>query len=108
MASMSSRTRRRRSNPARSMCPPGSRPVCGAAAQHHLAELPRCLGEELAVPLVDDHSVAADRVEQIDLAGAVSLGDQVRVLFEPPLALGSDLRALPCGRLEVELVQQAL
>src|SRR5215207_3214152 len=100
MASMSSRTRRRRSNPARSMYPPGSRPVGCAAAQHHLAELPRCLGEELTVSLVDDHSVAADGVEQVDLAGAVSLGDPLRVLCEPPLALGSDVRALPCGRLD--------
>src|SRR5215207_5059509 len=108
MASTSSKARRRRSNPARSMCPPGSRPVCGAAAQHHLAELPRRFGEELTVPLIDDHSVAADRVEQIDLASAVSLGDQIRVFFEPPLALGSDLRALPCGRLKVEFVLQAL
>src|SRR5687768_6289017 len=105
---MSSRTCTRRSSPARSICPPGSRPVCRAAAQHHLAKLPRRFGEELTVPLVDDHPVAADGVEQIDLAGAVSLGNQIRVLCEPPLALGSDLGALPCGRLEVELVLQIL
>ena len=48
----------------------------GAPLQH-LPELPGRLGQELTVPLIDDHAVAADGVEQVDLAGAVALGDQI-------------------------------
>ena len=54
----------------------------GALLQH-LPKLPGGLGQELTVPLIDDHSVVADGVEQIYLAGAVSFGDQLRVFFEP-------------------------
>ena len=40
----------------------------------HLPKLSSGLGQELTVPLVDDHSVVADGVEQIYLTGAESFG----------------------------------
>ena len=78
------------------------------AVLEHLAELAGRPREYFTVALVDDHPVAADGVEQVDLTGTETSSDRFGVFLQPTPAVGTDRRPLPRGRFAVNLKFEVL
>src|SRR5436309_1203059 len=79
-------------------------PISRRAVPEHGAELLRRFREHGLRAPVEDHAVAPDRVEDVDLAPKKPLPHALGVLLEPREASLPDPRALPPRRIEIDLV----